>query len=274
VEIACPSGGKNCIEMKRKIVSFLLLFLTVIVTISFAQKGKQEFYEIKIYTLRDRSQQSRVDAYLKDAYIPAMHRAGIKSIGVFVPVESDTTSGKRIYVLTPYSSLDQFTKLTVGVLSDPDYLTSGRDYIDAVYTNAPYARIESMLLRAFSGMPSIGLPVLATPRSERIYELRSYESPTEKIHVNKVKMFNDGDEVGLFKRLGFNAVFYGDVISGSHMPNLMYMTTFANRASRDEHWKSFSDDSQWKNLKAMEEYQNNVSKNTIYFLHPVEYSDY
>jgi hypothetical protein len=35
-----------------------------------------------------------------------------------------------------------------------------------------------------------------------------------------------GGEVPLFVRLGFNAVFYGEVIVGSHMPNLMYMTTF------------------------------------------------
>jgi hypothetical protein len=107
-----------------------------------------------------------------------------------------------------------------------------------------------------------------------VYELRSYESYTEKIYRNKVKMFNDGDEVGLFKRLGFNAVFYADVIAGSRMPNLMYMTTFSNQAIHDEKWKSFREDPQWKKLSGMEEYQHNVSKNTIYLLRPTEYSDY
>ncbi len=260
--------------MNPKNIYILLILFVTLVNTSQAQKSKQEFYEVRIYILKDKSQQERVDAYLKDSYIPVMHRAGIKSIGVFVPVESDTTSGKRVYVLTPYSSLDQFTKLAAGIPDDANYHNGEKDYINAVYTNPPYVRIESILLRAFTGMPLMALPVLTSPKSERIYELRSYESPTEKLHVNKVKMFNDGDEVGLFKRLGFNAVFYGDVISGSHMPNLMYMTTFASRSSRDEHWKNFSDDSQWKKLAAMEEYQHNVSKNTIYFLHPTDYSDY
>jgi hypothetical protein len=106
-----------------------------------------------------------------------------------------------------------------------------------------------------------------------VYELRSYEGHTEKIYQNKVKMFNDGDEVGLFKRLGFNAVFYGEVLSGSRMPNLMYMTTFESKEERDAHWKAFSADPQWKTLSAMPEYQKNVSKNVQIFLRPTQYSD-
>ena len=95
----------------------------------------------------------------------------------------------------------------------------------------------------------------------------------KKIYRNKVDMFNAGDEVGLFKRLGFNAVFYGEVLSGGRMPNLMYLTTFENQASRDAHWKAFVEDAHWKNLIAMPEYKNNVSKNEIFFLRPTTYSD-
>jgi hypothetical protein len=53
----------------------------------------------------------------------------------------------------------------------------------------------------------------------------------------------------------------------------MYMTTFENKASRDAHWKSFSEDPEWKKLSGMSEYKNNVSKNTITFLKPTEYSE-
>jgi hypothetical protein len=68
-------------------------------------------------------------------------------------------------------------------------------------------------------------------------------------------------------------VFYGEVVSGSTMPNLMYLTTFENQASRDEHWKAFSNDPQWKTLSAMPEYQHNVSKNVTRFFRPTSYSD-
>ena len=33
------------------------------------------------------------------------------------------------------------------------------------------------------------------------------------------------------------------------MPNLMYMTSFENKAARDEHWKTFGSDPEWKKLK-------------------------
>ncbi len=210
--------------------------------IFFAQKGKQQFYELKVYRLKDKSQEPGIDAFLKNAFIPAMHKAGIKNIGVFKPVESDTINGKRIYVLTAYSSLEQITKIADGLVNDTDFNKNGKDYLDAVYTNPPYDRIETSVLRAFTGMPVMEAPVFSNPRTERIYELRSYEGYTEKGYRTKVKMFNDGDEVGLFKRLGFNAVFYSEVIAGSRMPNLMYMTSFSNQAVHDEKWKAFRDD--------------------------------
>ena len=87
-------------------------------------------------------------------------------------------------------------------------------------------------------------------------------------------MFNAGGEIKLFERLGFNAVFYGEVISGAKMPNLMYMTTFADQQSRDAHWKSFVDSPEWKGLIAMEKYKNNISHIDITFLYPTDYSDY
>lgn len=169
--------------------------------------------------------------------------------------------------------MDQFTKLGETLQKDKQYESAGSDYVTASYDNPPYVRMQSILLLAFTGMPKMEAPKLTSSVSERVYELRSYEGHTEKIFKNKVDMFNKGDEVGLFKRLGFNAVFYAEVLAGSRMPNLMYMTTFENKTSRDEHWKAFSSDPQWKKLSAMPEYQHNVSKIEIFFLRPTEYSD-
>jgi len=40
-------------------------------------------------------QQQRVETYLEKALIPALHKLGVKKIGVFKPVETDTTYGKN-----------------------------------------------------------------------------------------------------------------------------------------------------------------------------------
>lgn len=255
----------------KKLTVLLVLFVSAF---SSAIAAPREYYELRTYRLKDASQEERVEAYLQKALIPALHRLGIKKVGVFKPLETDSTYGKKIMVLIPYRSLDEIDQLTNKLGQDKQYLADGKDYVDATYDNPPYKRFETIILKAFSGSPQSAVPVLKSPITERVYELRSYEGHTEKIYRNKVQMFNDGDEIGLFKRLGFNALFYAEVIAGSTMPNLMYMTSFENQASRDEHWKAFVEDPQWKKLIAMPEYQHNMSKMVISFFRPTGYSDF
>jgi hypothetical protein len=250
-----------------------LFFLTIMVAGFRAGAAEKYYYQLKVYHFKTQAQADRVEQYLQNAYIPAMHRMGIKEVGVFKPVESDTL-GKRIYVLTPFKTWAQMENSPQKLMDDQQYLADGKDYINAIYNDAPYRRLETIVLRAFPKMPEPGVPELTANKADRIYELRSYESPTEKYNINKVSMFNDGDEVALFKRLGFNAVFYSEVIAGSHMPNLMYMVTFNSMADHDKLWKAFGDDPYWKTLSAKAEYQNNVNHIDAIFLHPAAYSDF
>jgi hypothetical protein len=264
------------IAANRYRIAILLAFLFIAHSRAYSSAPKQEFYFIKIYQLKTKEQEEKVDKYLQAAFLPALHRMGISQVGVFKPLGNDTAAIRRVYVLIPIQSMKEFLQLPQQLEKDNQYLSDGKDYLDAVYNEPPYARIETVLLQAFPGMPRLQSPgeaLKSAAKSDRVYELRSYEGPTEKLYQNKVQMFNQGDEIGLFKRLGFNAVFYASVLSGSHMPNLMYMTTFENMAARDQHWKAFGSDPYWKKLAAAPEYQHNVSKSEILFLHPAEYSD-
>ncbi|KQR70107.1 NIPSNAP family containing protein [Pedobacter sp. Leaf176] len=227
------------------------------------------YYQIKIYHLKTPAQEAVVDAYLKNAFIPAAHRAGIQNVGVFKPIAKDTLE-QLIYVFIPFKRMDDFLKLNETLTKDAQYLQAGSAYLNAAYNEAPYTRIESTLLKAFSAMPGYAVPNLSLPKSERVYELRSYEAATENLSANKIGMFNDY-EVAIFTKLDFNAVFYGQVISGSKMPNLMYMTSFNNKADRDKHWAAFGDD--YKKISGLPQYQHNVSKNVTLFLYPADYSD-
>ncbi|MCK5136444.1 MAG: ThuA domain-containing protein [Bacteroidales bacterium] len=101
----------------------------------------------------------------------------------------------KIYSLdsdSPFQSLEEFEELPQILNNDEQYLIDGKAYIDAAHDQPAYARIESILLKAF------------------------------------LEMFNEGGEVALFKKLDFNAVFFGEVISGADMPNLIYMTSHGN----------------------------------------------
>jgi hypothetical protein len=257
--------------MKQK--SQIILLITSIFFCGILNAQSIAYYQLKVYSFADSAQLKRTEAFLQKAYIPAAHRAGISKIGVFKPNEPDTSVHRLVYVLIPFKSLDQFEKLPGILAADKQFQIDGTDYLDANFDDSPYQRIECILLKSFKGMQEIGIPVHSTPPSKRVYELRSYQGATEKIFQRKVDMFNEGGEINLFKELGFNPVFFGEVVSGDSMPNLMYLTTFSDADSRKSHWNSFQNHPKWKELKEVEKYKNTVSKIDIYFLHPADYSD-
>ncbi len=252
-------------------IAFLLFF-----SFSFAKPYKaadREYYEIKVYRLSTNEQVKKVDAFLKDAYLPALHRSGIGKAGVYHPVTNDTTVDKRVYVFIPLRSLEQVNTLEDLLVKDAALVQAGDAYWNSAYNAIAFNRIESIVLKAFPMMPKFQAPALTGNKTDRVYELRSYEGPTEKLYRKKVEMFNDGGEVALFNRLQFNAVFYAEVLAGSRMPNLMYMTSFNNMADRDEHWGKFKVDPEWTKLSALPEYQHVVSKSDILLLNPAEFSE-
>jgi hypothetical protein len=113
---------------KHSKLNVLVAILLFTITLSaVAAPPKREFYEIKIYHLKSADQEARVENFLKDAYIPAAHRAGIKNVGVFKPVATDTAAaGKLIYVFTPIKSLDQLLSLPKTLDKDAAFKSAGR----------------------------------------------------------------------------------------------------------------------------------------------------
>ncbi|MEO1012004.1 MAG: NIPSNAP family protein [Bacteroidota bacterium] len=239
-----------------------------------AQNNAREYYQLRLYSLANDTQEQLTDTYLEEAFLPSLKRYGIENVGVFKTRNTGSDTDRTIYVLIPFKSIIEFALLDDTLVKDKTHQELGKSFLDAPHDRPPYARMESVLMKAFVDMPQMKTPKLEGPREDRIYELRSYEAATENKYRNKVKMFNEGGEIPLFEELGFQAVFYAEVLSGSHMPNLMYMTVHENQDSRDASWRSFREAPKWLRLKANPDYQNNVSKNDTLFLYPTEYSDY
>ncbi|MEZ0486277.1 NIPSNAP family protein [Fibrella aquatica] len=247
----------------------LLMAFFLIANLASAFAPKREYYQLKVYHLADNSQKSRLDTYLKEAYLPALHRAGITNVGVFKP---GAGADSLVYVLIPFKSVDQFMGLSDKLAKDKAYSTAGQDYLNAEFNKPVFKKFESVLMEAFAGMPKLVQPKLNGPVAERVYELRLYEAATEKLHENKISQFNNG-ELDIFSRLGFNTVFCGQVKAGGKLPSMIYMTSFDNKTERDAHWKAFGADPAWKKLNSLPEYAHNFLRADIYLLHPTDYSD-
>jgi hypothetical protein len=58
-----------------------------------------------------------IEDYLKDIFVPYLHKGGISKIGVFKTLEADTAD-RRIYVLIPFKSLKSMDQFSESVLNE------------------------------------------------------------------------------------------------------------------------------------------------------------
>jgi len=261
--------------MNKSLKSISIIFSFVVLSFnSYSKPTNNGIFQIRIYHLKNDGQVKATDHFLETSFLPALHRFGIKNIGVFKPISNDTAAVKLIYVLIPFSSAVEWMKINKRLNSDAVFKSSAKDFLDANAKSPGFDRMESILLEPFSAHPDLTLPKQKNP--ERVFELRSYESPTEVLFEKKVAMFNTGGEIPIFNRLGFNPVFYGKVISGNRMPNLMYMPVFDNVQQKNEGWKRFGSDTTWKRISTDPANQNDVNVNHIdsIMMHSTDYSDY
>jgi hypothetical protein len=231
----------------------------------------REYYELRKYQLRRGPQQQRIDAYFRDANIPALNRLGIKPVGVF-----NTSIGPgspTLYVLAPHPSTESAVTIHDRIAADTEYLQAGAAFINATPTEPAYLRVESFLFAAFAGMPKLELPPGTAENKPRIFELRTYESHSKKAHRKKVEMFNSA-EIAIFRRTGLRPVFFGETMVGAGMPSLTYMLTFADMDERTRAWAAFVADPEWKKLSSTPGYTDPeiVSNITNVILSPTSYS--
>ncbi len=69
-------------------------------------------------------------------------------------------------------------------------------------------------------------------------------------------------------------MFFAESIVGRNLPNLFYMTSFADLADREKKWKTFSADPEWQKVRAIPEYADAqiVSNISITILRPLPFS--
>jgi hypothetical protein len=260
--------------MKKIILSAVLVIAFSIGFKNILTASPREFYLIQIYHCSTNKQIQGIDAYLQNTYLPYLHKTGIKKVGVFAPITNDTAVDKKLYVWIPMHSLKVLDELDQDLEQlDP----MGKNEIvdlENADSSLPYNRVERIVTKSFKYQTQFEKNSSLTKSPDRIYEYRSYESPTENAHLRKVHMFNEGGEITLFKRLNFNAIFYSKAIVGDRMPNLIYMTSFNNMADRDEHWKAFGASPEWQSISNMPKYMKSVNRNETVLMTARMYADF
>jgi hypothetical protein len=227
----------------------------------------RDLYELRQYRLADERQRTGLDAFLREAAIPALGRLGIAPVGVFSPEPGPGP----VYVLLRHRAMESVVGATHRLLADAEFLHRGAAFLDAPADRPSFERIESSLLLAFKGMPALETPVKGPGR---VFQLRTYESPSVKTGLKKIEMFDDAGEIAIFRRVGLHPVFFGEALVGAKLPNLTYMLGFESAEELKENWQKFRDDAEWKRLSGMPEYADKaiLSGITNVILRPAEYS--
>ena len=213
--------------------------------------GPREHYLLRRYQLQSGPQTKLTESYFTDALIPALARLGLGPVGAFrIDIGPETPA---FYLLVPGSQLETLATLDLKLASDTAFLKAADPYWSATALAPAYQRIESWLLQSFAGWPKVTPPASAATKGKRIFQLRTYESPSEGDHVRKVEMFHSG-EFDIFLKSGFHPVFFGDGLIGSRMPSLTYMLSFADTAELEACWDKFRADADWKKLSTSPRY--------------------
>lgn len=226
---------------------------------------QKEVYEWREYEMRFGSDKEQLENYFRTALIPALNKYGVKTVGVFR--EWRPSEPAKVYLLMPYSSLDNYLSVNIKVKADAAYIKNSAAYNSIPVDKPVYSRFTSSLMVAFDGFSTIVVP----SGESRIFELRTYEGYSEDAVRRKIKMFHDG-EFPIFNRAKLNPVFFGEVIAGDKLPRLTYMITCNSMEERDKGWSAFIADPEWKKLVADPQYANTISKINNTFLVPTSYS--
>lgn len=210
-----------------------------------ADNPKNAILELRRIQLRNgtaNQRQSTTD-FLREQ-LTAFQRAGAGPTGAWAA--SIAPNGPFLLTLVSYPSFGAIEQVHAKLAADAAY----QKVLDA-YDSQPdlnYERMESSILRAFDGYPTVVVPP-GDGKSARLFEVRTYESNNASTLRRKIKMFNDG-EIGAFQRSGGQPVFLGETIAGPNQPSLTYMLSYDGLAGRDTVWKAFGADPVWQKLRA------------------------
>jgi hypothetical protein len=232
--------------------------------------GRSLLLELRRYRLRNGPMASRFIAYAKEALVPALGRAGISPIGAWnVALGAD---GPTLHVLVPHPDAESVVTLDARLGADAEYLKAAASFLALPPADPPFLRCDASLHAAIPTLAGIEKPAGAAAGAARLFELRTYHSPSEPASRKKIDMFEAGGELAIFRRVGLHTVFFGRDLVGAGLPSLTYMVAFADAAAREKAWMAFRDDPEWLKLRDRPDNADIVSAIDSAILRPTDFS--
>ena len=234
------------------------------------QSGGRQYFEWIRYHLHTGNRQGWVAEYYRNVAIPALNKAGINNVGVFNVKHGP--NHPTLHVIIPHPTLESVVTLNDRLLDDENFVQEGSRFLKSPSSEMAFVSMEKTILKAFAYLPEIQVPTQKKDNKPRIFQVRTYESPSLTAAKRKIHMFNEGGEIDIFKKTGLQPILFGETIVGENMPNLVYMLAFDDFEAMNKGWGVFGNDPAWKKLSADAFYADTVSRINDWIWTPTQFS--
>ena len=210
-----------------------------------------------MYSVKDVEKRNQLVEILDKAFIPALNRQDIRPVGVFVPWSSEERYALNVFVTIPHKTIGTFINANPRLVADEQFRKDAAPMFETTSRDPIYTTCDTFLLYNFPSMPVMETPELGP---DRVFEWRLYRSFNIERNVAKIHMFDEGGELPLFREIGLNPIFFGDVIAGNKMPALMYLIGCPSSAALAESWRVFRDHPKWIAMRDLPEYADTATE--------------
>ena len=245
--------------------------LTPLITLEeyIREKGYKSVYLVASAAVVKHMDERLSDIGVSFGFDPERNELGFDKVGVFY-VDVDLMKDDRgynaqlydsaVFVVQETTSIENFLSLQDrSAQRGPQFnLSDDLDYIDE----------EMVVVRSIACQPRLAVPY---SNSERLLQLRTYNSPNYERNFAKAQMFESAEH-DLFRRCGMLTVFMGTAVFGSWVPNVTYMLSFENNEARREGWSKFGQSPEWGKLSKDPQYARTATRIRNLFLRPSQES--
>jgi hypothetical protein len=203
---------------------------------------KTRFYVMEQYLMEQGSQPGRIHDFFSKALVPALDKIH-KGPMIFLEAVAAPHS-PMVTAIYGVNSCEQIWSISKQLFENKDFSKAFDAWEEG---EAPYQSYTASLLEATGFSPEI-VPPEKQPEKPRIFEMRTYHSPTMRQRKALDERFG-GPEIKIFHRSGIFPVFYTSTVFGPNKPNLTYLIPFENLAEREKAWSVFGADPEWVKVR-------------------------
>ena len=203
-----------------------------------AGSTRTRYYTIESLYMENGDQVSRAHDFMQHGFLAAAHKVNAGPVIVLEALVAPHIP--QLAVITGHTSAADALSLHTRLQQQEGY-TAAVDKWESGPRPA-YSQMSSTLLEAAEYSPEIA--PIETGKRPRVFELRTYHSPTWR-QLGALHQRFAGREITIFHRNSIHPLLYTSTVFGANLPNLTYLIPFEDLAAREKAWTAFGADDEW-----------------------------